>query len=101
MAKEDGGGEIIQFQAQRTITVLCKSFLNLLEDLQEEYDRRLESWQVQAKNTLVSANDFLDEKHYDYLRKKVLDKGGELNRELQAEMDKYDFILKRNGNENK
>jgi len=97
MAQEDK--DIILFQVQRTITALCKNFLNVLEDLQEEYDRYLEGSVGESLPAKVAqyqlAEKFLDDKHYGYLRKKVLDKGGELNRELQSEIDKYNIDLKK------
>lgn len=94
MAKDDK--EIILFQIHRGITVLCKHFLNLVEDLQEEYDRYL----VEDGNTHGELADrFLDDKHFGYLRKKILDKGGEINRELHNEISKYKLEMQRNEKE--
>ena len=65
--------ELLQFQAQRKITSLYKNFLCILEDLQ-------------GKNKI-------DKEEYQRLRKRVLDLGNDLTREMEDELDRIFEIL--------
>jgi hypothetical protein len=81
-----GEREILAFQIQRACSNLSKNMLIILEDLQQELDRRVQG----------SANypdDFLDEKHFNHLRKRILDKSGDAVRDLQEELEKYHVRL--------
>lgn len=78
--------DILSFQVQRSISSLCKNFLNMLEDLSEEYERYFENPEEPPEN-------FLDNKHFDHLRKRVLDKGGDTARDLIEELNKYEVRL--------
>lgn len=93
-----GQKEILQFQAQRTVTVLCKYFLNILEDLADEYDRYFDQAEYMGGASLSKGmpENFLNDKHFSYLRKKVLDKGGDASRELLQELDRYNVRLMTN-----
>jgi hypothetical protein len=81
--------EILSFQAQRALSNLSKNFLTILEDLAEEYDRYFNPVEGPGQ----PPEKFLDEKHFDHLRKRVLDKGGDVSRDLLEEFKKYDVRL--------
>lgn len=84
--------EILAFQLQRNVSMLCKNFLIILEDLQEEYDRYfLEN--TKGIKLIAPPEEFLSDKHFDHLRKRILDRGGEITRDLLQELDKYEVNL--------
>ena len=87
--------EILAFQTQRTINALCKNFLNILEDLTEEYDRYFDKSKryTLGEGLIEPPENFLTDDHFTYLRKKVLDRGGEATRDLLHELEKYNIIL--------
>ena len=70
----------------------------MLEDLQEEYDRYFDKEQRLGGQTSVSSlleppENFLSDKHFDHLRKRILDKGGDTTRDLMEELNKYEVRL--------
>jgi len=88
--------DIILFQTQRLFTVLCKSFLNILESLQIEHQihfSKLRDALPPNYQSLITQADYFDKDKFSYLRKLVFDRGGECNRELQGEIDKYRLEL--------
>lgn len=90
--------EIILFQTQRLFTLMSKRFLCLLQDLQVEHEihfNKLKDNLPFSYESLINQADYFSPDKYSYLRKKVFDIGGDCNRELQSEIDKYEIILKR------
>lgn len=85
--------EIFSFQVQRTISALSKNFLNILEDLAEEYDRRLDFKGTDFGEKNYPPEDFLNDNHFSHLRKRILDRGGDAARELSQEIEKYKINL--------
>ncbi len=79
MSKEKGEGrspgkDFVFFQNKRKIINLCKFFLLSLEDIRDEYNM---SDQVYEKN-----------------RKRILDYGNDTIRELEENLEKFEFTLK-------
>jgi len=68
--------EYVLFQIRRKITNLYKQFLFILED---------------ANNSKYNTNDEIYQKH----RKRVLDNGNDTIREIEEDMSKFDFDLKK------
>ena len=67
--------EFLQFQAQRKVVSLYKSFLFILEDLKAQgYD--------------------IDEDMYQRCRKRVLDQGNDTIREIEDYLNNFDIRLK-------
>lgn len=87
--------DILSFQIQRNISALCKHCLNILEDLQAEYDRYFDKSKVMPPGARIQLPPemFLSNDHFEHLRKRVLDKGGDLTRDLLDELNKYDVRL--------
>lgn len=82
----------------RVVTRLFKSFLVILEDLQEEhrssYLRLLEQMPEELK-PLVSQADYFSDRKMEWLRKRVLDLGNEAIREGE-EWIEITFLFKNN-----
>jgi predicted esterase YcpF (UPF0227 family) len=67
--------EFLQFQVQRKVVSLYKSFLFILEDLKAQgYD--------------------IDEEMYQRCRKRVLDQGNDAIREIEDYLNNFDIRLK-------
>jgi len=67
--------EFLKFQLRRKVTSLYKDFLFILEDLDS--------------NTYN-----LDEESYQRYRKRILDRGNDLIREIEEDLDKFDITLR-------
>lgn len=96
---DNGQKDIVLFQTQRAFTVACKRFLCLLEDLKNEHKihfSKLKGALPDPYESLIDQADYFDNDKYSYLRKKVFDIGGDCNRELQDELNKFRMELIRN-----
>ena len=67
--------EFLKFQLRRKVTSLYKDFLFILEDLDS--------------NTYN-----LNEESYQRYRKRILDRGNDLIREIEEDLDKFDITLR-------
>ena len=67
--------EFLKFQLRRNVTSLYKNFLFILEDLDSK-----------AYN--------MDEESYQRYRKRILDHGNDLIREIEEDLDKFDIKLR-------
>ena len=67
--------EFLKFQLRRKVTSLYKNFLFILEDLDSK-----------AYN--------MDEESYQRYRKRILDHGNDLIREIEEDLDKIDIKLR-------
>ena len=67
--------EFLKFQLRRKVTSLYKNFLFILEDLDSK-----------AYN--------MDEESYQRYRKRILDHGNDLIREIEEDLDKFDITLR-------
>tara|TARA_Y100001938_G_C8024218_1_gene397052 strand:+ start:67 stop:300 length:234 start_codon:yes stop_codon:yes gene_type:complete len=67
--------EFLKFQLRRKVTSLYKNFLFILEDLDSK-----------AYN--------MDEESYQRYRKRILDHGNDLIREIEEDLDKFDIKLR-------
>jgi hypothetical protein len=89
--------ELLEFQVLRAITNLYKSFLILIEDLSEDHKEqfeRLKEALPESEDVLRQA-EYLDEGQLNYLRKKVLDSGNDVRRELFSCMENFEIKFKK------
>lgn len=76
----------------RSIRDLFKSFLILIEDLNEDHSAnfsKLKSALPEKYRPMIDQADYFDEKKLKYLRKKVLDMGNENLRNVENNYSKY------------
>jgi len=89
--------EYLSFHTQKNVKLMYKHFLETLEDIKTQHDinftKLFESLPEEKKNQVVQAN-YLDERAFDYLRKKILDAGNNCSREIQTELAKFDINFK-------
>ena len=99
MAKLEKGNpvkEIISFQIHRNITNLYKKYFEISEDLLEEHRifvARLKDLDDVSK---VDSIDYFTEEKYNNIRKKILDAGNDVVRELERTLDFVEIELKQN-----
>ena len=83
--------DILDFQVNRSITMLYKQFLVMVEDLHEEHLRYLNKMQRVDSEGLTKYNYF-DQAKMDYLRKKILDSGNDCKREILTVIDNFNSL---------
>jgi len=91
--------EYILFQINRNITNLYKRYLNLIEDLQEEHVNMLNKLNSKIDQETLKNVDYFDENRYNYIRKKILDLGNEIFREVEKNFEFLNIQIQKNKNE--
>jgi hypothetical protein len=91
--------EYILFQINRNIKNLYKRYLNLIEDLQEEHVVMLNKLSSKIDKETLKSVDYFDENKYNYTRKKILDLGNEIFREIEKNFDFLNIKIQNNKNE--
>ena len=91
--------EYILFQINRNITNLYKRYLNLIEDLQEEHVNMLNKLNSKIDQDTLKNVDYFDENRYNYIRKKILDLGNEIFREVEKNFEFLNVQIQKNKNE--
>lgn len=89
--------ELLEFQVLRNITNLYKSFLTLVEDLSEDHQDQFSKLKeaLPEHEKLLSQAEYLDEAQLNYLRKKILDSGNDVRREIFSCMENFDIYFKK------
>ena len=91
---EDKLKSFVYFQIQRNIITLYKKYINLIEDLQEDHINMLNKLNSKIDLQTLKNVDYFDENKYNYIRKKILDIGNEVIREIEKNLEKLNFTLK-------
>jgi|TARA_R110000824_G_scaffold18018_8_gene72070 hypothetical protein len=91
----EGARDLLQFQVNRNIVNLYKSFLVLTEDLHYEnqaaFDKLKRVFPEDVE--VIDQANCIDEGRLEYLRKKVLDAGNNCARQTLGDMDNYSINL--------
>lgn len=89
--------ELLEFQILRGITNLYKSFLETVEDLSEEHKIQFKKLKdaIPEEENLLNQAEYLDEAQLNHIRKKILDSGNDLRRELFTYMENFDINFKK------
>tara|TARA_Y100001963_G_C6444265_1_gene292836 strand:- start:146 stop:433 length:288 start_codon:yes stop_codon:yes gene_type:complete len=88
--------ELLEFQVNRNIINLYKSFLVMMEDMHHQHQRNF----IKLKEVfpedcdIINQADYWDEDRMDYLRKQILDKGNHSLRELMGQIDQFELTIK-------
>lgn len=91
----EGARDLLEFQVNRNIVNLYKSFLVLVEDLHHENQTafaKLKRVFPEDAEVIDQAN-CIDEGKMEYLRKKILDAGNNCSRQTLGEMENYSINL--------
>ena len=88
--------EILEFQVNRNIINLYKSFLVMMEDMHHQHQRSFNKLKValpQDKD-LINQADYWDEETMDFIRKRILDSGNNALRELVGQIQQFNLTTK-------
>lgn len=88
--------ELLEFQINRNIINLYKSFLIMMEDMHDQHEnnfRKLKN-SLPEEVDLIDQADYWDESRMDYLRKKILDKGNDSLREVLGQLEQFNLTTK-------
>jgi len=86
--------EVILFQLRRNIVVFYKRYLSILEDVSSDHAIFKDRVSAHVPKEFLNNVDYLTPNKYNYIRKKILDGGNEIFRELESSLEKVDFSLK-------
>jgi hypothetical protein len=78
----------------RQITSFYKDNLKLLEEMSFEHNQMLEKLSDQIPKSELNKIDYFTESRYNLYRKKILDMGNDIIRDLKSNFDKVDVELK-------
>lgn len=95
MSEEDK--EILQDRYEKHIKNLFKSFLCMLEDLNEEHSMHFAKLKIALPETyhsLINQANYFDQDKMQYLRKKVLDLGNDSLRNQNEDLEKFTVYFK-------
>ena len=85
--------EYIIFQTYRNITHFYKRYLNIMEDISKDHDIMLLKIQQETSKEFAENVNYLTAEKYHFIRKKILDGGNEISRELEKSLDKLQISL--------
>lgn len=93
MQNEDAEN-ILKYSVARECSQLAKQFLQLLEDIQQQHDiafDKLYKYLPRGYENSADLVNYLDEDHFQYYRKKILDYTNDKKREIHKELEKYEI----------
>ena len=86
--------EFVLFQLQRNIINLYKRYIILTEDLHHEHSIFLKKLKDEGvSEDLIKKLDYFNDEKYTYMRKRILDVGNEVNRDLHKYFELIDLDL--------
>jgi hypothetical protein len=87
--------ELLEFQVNRNITRLYKSFLMIMEDIQDQHDNNFHKLKKALPENveLINQASYLDESRMEFLRKQILDQGNDVRREIVGQLDKFNLTI--------
>ncbi len=88
--------ELLEFQINRNIINLYKSFLIMMEDMHDQHGNNFRKLKqaLPEEIDLIDQADYWDESRMDYLRKKILDKGNDSLREIISQIEQFNLTTK-------
>ena len=88
--------ELLEFQVNRNIINLYKSFLIMMEDMHDQHERSFRKLREALPDNmdLVNQADYWDDERMEYIRKKILDQGNHSLREIIGQLEKFNLTTK-------
>tara|TARA_Y100001938_G_scaffold147133_1_gene227664 strand:+ start:1529 stop:1855 length:327 start_codon:yes stop_codon:yes gene_type:complete len=88
--------ELLEFQVNRNIINLYKSFLIMMEDLHQQHKREFTKLKMALPEEadLIEQANYWDEERMDHLRKRILDSGNHSLRELVGQIEQFQLTSK-------
>jgi len=94
MDNSDKVKEVLLFQVNRSIVNFYKNHLTMIEDLKREHQGMLKKVEKKTSKEFSESIDTFDNDKYNYIRKKTLDHGNDIIRELEQNLDKLEIRIK-------
>ena len=88
--------EYVLFQIRRNVVNFYKTYLNLTSDLQKDHSILLKKATKEAGEEFSKNIDYFTSDKYNYIRKKILDAGNEINRDIEKHFEFIDMDLNMN-----
>ena len=85
---------VILFQLNRNVIVFYKKYLSILEDISKDHQIMKDKMGNHLPKDFLDNVDYLDREKYNYIRKKILDGGNEIYRELESSLNLLNFKIK-------
>ena len=88
--------ELLEFQINRNVINLYKSFLIMMEDLHDQHEGNFQKLKLALPDDedLIEQANYWDEGRMDFLRKKILDNGNNALREIVGQLEQLHVITK-------
>ncbi len=88
--------ELLEFQVNRNIINLYKSFLIMMEDMHQQHHSSFTKLKIAMPENahLIDQADYWDEERMDHLRKRILDSGNHSLRELVGQIEQFNLTTK-------
>ncbi len=96
MASSDEIKRVVLFQIHRNVVVFYKTYLSILEDMSKDHKIMKNKMSAHLPEEFLDNVDYFDKEKYNYIRKKILDGGNEVYRELESSLNLLDFSIKQN-----
>ena len=84
---------LITVFTHKEITLLYKTFLEVIEDLRNDHQIMLAKVGAKSGEDFARDINFFTSEKYEQLRKRILDQGNECSRRLIAFLDFFEFII--------
>ena len=85
--------EFVLFQIHRNVINLYKRFIIITEDLHKDHKIYIDKLKKESGSDLAEKIDYFDDEKYTYIRKKILDAGNALNRDIEKYFELLDLRL--------
>ena len=86
--------KLLLFQTNRCIVNFYKNHLSMLEGVQREHTLMLKKVEQKTSKEFSENIDYFNDKKYNYLRKKTLDLGNDILRELENNLEMFEIRIK-------
>ena len=87
MRSKDEIKAFVLFQIHRNIVNLYKKYIVITEDLRNEHLRFIHKLEESNSRDSLQRIDYFDDFKYNYIRKKILDAGNDVIRDLETNFD--------------
>lgn len=88
--------ELLEFQVNRNVINLYKSFLIMTEDLHQQHKSSFTKLKMALPDDIgiIEQADYWDEERMEHMRKRILDIGNHSLRELVGQIEQFNLTTK-------
>ena len=82
------------FQVNRSVVNFYKNHLTMIEDIKKDHEIMLKKIEKGTSKEFSENIDYFNEEKYNYIRKKTLDLGNNIIRELESNLEMLNMRIK-------